>query len=235
MKKWSFMCAAALGTLLIEPGPALRSGLSFPLTWKKQFVYHTLNPKKITLEQAQKRPILMIHGNYDRQTAYLPLAKKLKTADVGPIYTISLPSGAITKTDYQLLSEKIAEIKAQYSEHGVDDPKIDLIGHSRGGHLAQSITWAEELADGDRYYRRERAQDIGKVITLGSVLDQEEIDRYRKIDPNFDDQTFEIVGKYDILVTAPSLVKTGIAVDTGHLGILHSDTAHRQIIEWLKA
>lgn len=230
--KW-YVAAMVLGTLLLEPWQAIKAGFRCPAGWKKHFNFYKMNPKVLTEEQLKKRPILLIHGNYHNQSGWMNLAKSLKNRNLGPVYTVNVPNGDVTSRDYEIIQRKVEQIKAQYKKHNVNGIKIDVIGHSRGGYLAHRIAWTTLKEDGKRYWKR--SEDIGKVIKIGSVLDQDEINAIEEVDSDFSSRVYEIVGKYDILETQPSLRPRThkVIVNSGHLGLLYSAKTHRCIIKCL--
>lgn len=232
-----FVTSLVLGTLLLETGTALRAGFCAPASWKKHFNFYNMNPKAITEEQSKKSPILLIHGNYHNQSAWLSLAKKLKDQNLGPVYTVNLPNGNFTDKDFEITFKKIEEIKRHYSHWGVKNIKIDLVGHSRGGAIATLLSTeryvksSKESSNWGRYQN-----DFGKVIHIGNVFDNSDISYLKKYQPELLKRHFEIVGKYDVLEDEPSQLDDAhkLTVDTGHLGLLYSKTAHDQLISWLK-
>lgn len=230
-KEW-YLTAMVLGTLLYEPWQALKAGFLNLANLKKPFNFYDMNPSALTNEHLNKQPILLLHGNYHNQSAWTNLAKKLKLHNLGPIYTVNLPHGDVTNKDYEIIQRKIDEIKAQYRQFNVNI-KINLVGHSRGGFLAGRIAWSTLMDDGKRYWSR--SDDIGKIIRIGSVLDQEEISKIQKYDSNFRDRIYEITGHYDILETDLSLLPKNRTetIDSGHLGLLYSENTHQRIIQLL--
>lgn len=212
--------AMIFGTLLIETWQSIKSGCACPLGWKKNFNYHNLNPLTITADQAAKPPTLLIHGNFHNQSAWLHLAKKLNKRNVGPVYTVNLPHGAITDHDYAIISNKIEQIQSHYKQHNQDKIKINVVGHSRGGFVAYKMAW--------------RNDRIGKVIKVGSVLDQEEIDRLQNA-VEIRNSIYEITGRHDVLVRGESLCHPNqlATSNTGHLGLLYCNRTQEQIIQWL--
>lgn len=180
-----------------------------PLNWKSHFNFYNLNPTELKDEQLEKRPILLIHGNCHNQTAWLSLASGLEESDLGPVFTVDLPSGSVTEKDYEIVNEKIAAIQALYNKH----VKIDVVGHSRGGYIGYTLK------------SQHHPEDIGKVIRLGSISNEKK-----------HEDLYEITGEFDVLVTAKSVLdkEHQMEVDTGHLGLMYSPEAHKQIIQWLK-
>lgn len=222
-----------LGTLLLEPWQAIKSALMSLALLKPHFDFYNTNPVTLTKEQSNKQPILLIHGNYHNESAWISLAKKLKSSNLGPVYTVRLPNGDVTDKDFEILNKKTEQIKAQYKKFNVNNIKINLVGHSRGGFLAGRMAWTALKGDGKRHWAR--SEDIGKVVTIGSVLDQEEINAIQGQDANFGNRICEITGKYDVLITDQSLLPVNCkeVIDSGHLGLLYSDRTHRRVIQAL--
>ena len=229
-----FVTSLVVGTLLTEPLEALKAAaLSFSML-KKRFNYYGMNPVTLTPEQLKRNPVLLIHGNYHNQSAWIPLAKELQKNNLGPIYTVNLPSGKITQKDIEIIEKKIEQIKMQYKQHNIDDIKIDLVGHSRGSTLAQMRTWWMYEDKGNEYTLRWKLHnDIRKIITLGTVVEYH--DYVKSGDSNCNDRIHEITGQYDILAKdARSAFKKKKIINAGHLGLLYSQKTHSQIVEWLK-
>src|ERR1700722_825929 len=150
--------AMVLGTFLSEPLQALRAGVLCPFGWMQAFHFHNLNPHEVAEEHKSLRPILLIHGDYHNQSAWLTLASFLKRENIGPVYTVNLPNGPITDVDYRILNKKVDEIIKKHPQK----IQIDIVGHSRGGDIAYD-------------FALQRPQDIRKVIKMGSILTQENL------------------------------------------------------------
>jgi hypothetical protein len=228
-KRKCYITAMVIGTLLLEPGRAIKAMCMGLVNGKRPFNYFRLNPKTLSKIQKEKIPILLIHGNYHNQTAWLSLAKKLRSSLLGPVYTLNLPSGPVTERDFALVEKKIKAIKAQYKK----DIKIHLIGHSRGGFVAFRMAWTKAQENKRLWIR---SKDIGKVIRIGSVSDKKELHAIEEIDPDYRKRLYEITGGADAIATASSLLpaERNKTFGTGHLGLLYSSKIHRQIIRWLQ-
>lgn len=228
-----FTTALVFGTLLSEPWQSIKAGFISLVSWKKHFNFYNLNPFILTESQVKKRPILLIHGNYHNQSAWLNLAKKLKESDLGPVYTVNLPSGKVTHKDFEIIERKLEQIKFQYQQKGISNIKVDIVGHSRGSSLAHLIAWTADKGDRNRYLYK--SETIGKVIKIGSSLEFDEITQIQRIDPQFNNRVYEIVGQHDILVTNPSLFPPDRqkTIQVGHLELLFSSQMHQTVIQWL--
>lgn len=222
-KRGWFWFGVVFGTILQEPWEVVKASCVYPFGLKEPFQFYGMNPSSITIEQSHKRPILLIHGNLHNQSAWLGLARELKGANLGPVFTLNLPSGTITGRDFALLGEKIDRIKRLYQK----EITIDLIGHSRGGDLAGEL--------GDSVSRA--GVNFGKVIKIGVPFSKREIEELKWIHPNFTERIFEITAKHDVLVgKRPSYVpsKCHLEVNTGHLGLLYSPAVYAEIINFLR-
>lgn len=215
-----FWFGVVFGTILHEPWQVVKASFLYPFGLKKQFQFYGMNPAAITGEQL--RPILLIHGNLHNQSAWISLAKELKKAGIGPVFTLNLPSGNITDRDFALIGAKINQIKRLYQK----EITIDLVGHSRGGDLAGEI--------GDCIWKV--GVNFGKVIKIGIPFTKGEIEELKWIHPNFTERVLEITAKHDVLVgKRESFIprKCRLEVDTGHLGLLYSPVVHAEIINFL--
>lgn len=124
--------AGALAKLLIEPWELAKTGIRYPLGMGETCHLFGLNPTDLSEAQTSHRPVLLIHGSHDNQSAWLSLARSLNDF---ALYTVNVPSGRISDEDRRIVGAKICEI-----QHLHPDQKIDIIGHSRGGGIAR---WAK--------------------------------------------------------------------------------------------
>jgi len=216
------LTGSILGTLLMEPGQAIKSACLWPASWKRDFNFHGMNPKALTKEQAGKRPLLLMHANAHNQSGWMSLGKRLLASDLGPVYTVNLPNGDITHVDDGIIERKIEQIKQQFLDCGVQNIKIDLIGHSRGGEVAYRTAC-------------KHPEDIGKVIMMGYVLKLSEFKKIEKADPDLLSQIYEISATHDIFEPGPTLLRqeNQRVVESGHVGLLFSTETHDCIILWL--
>lgn len=208
--------AAVIGEVFLELPQALKIGFFSVLGWKKHFNFYDLNPKSITSDQAELRPILLIHGNLHNQSVWLEFAKMLKTAKLGPVYTVNLPSGLPGDKDVEILNKKYAEIKEQYKIQGKKIPKVNLVGYSKGGCISECIL-------------KGRPDIFDKIITVGYTR------QFINDNNQLESRIFEITGKFDALISKKSSLPSNqqLEVDTGHLGLVFSEKVHQQIIDWL--
>ncbi|PIS01339.1 MAG: hypothetical protein COT84_02825 [Chlamydiae bacterium CG10_big_fil_rev_8_21_14_0_10_35_9] len=230
-----YVAAMVTGTLLTEPVSALKAALLYPLGWKKNFNFIGMNPKSITKEQSEKRPILLLHGNLHNQSAWISFAKKLRKENLGPVYTLNLPNHSFSSADKTLVEEKITEILKQYRKWNNQNVKIDVIGHSRGATVATCVglkedTWLFKEGCPSFYLSEvEKRAEIGKVIKIGYPTTQWYIDNVQ-----ITNHLYEIYGTRDVLAPKSSNLSQKFEVNTGHLGLLYSSSVHNKAIEWLK-
>jgi hypothetical protein len=195
-----------VGTLAIEPVEAFLFGLKAPLGLAKDFNILGLNPKILTKEQTAYPPLLLLHGNYHNQSAWLPLAEYFKRKGYpGPIFTVNLNSGDLCTGDDKIIANKMKSIKKLYKAQNVSDIKINVIGHSRGAQIAVA-----------------KSEQFDKVILLGKNP------AYRYLISGWDDNKTIVVinGDSDAFITFDPQFG-GIFVKAGHLGVL----SHPEVLE----
>lgn len=209
--RWK-ITAMVLGTFLAEPWSVLKAGVLKICNWKKHFNFYNMNPKTLSTAQMSQTPILLIHGNYHDQSAWLSMGKVLK--NVGPVYTVNLPGGYITQRDWDTVARKIEEIKSKCPSF----TQVALIGHSRGGIISSIML--------------QQRSDIKQAISIGEVSYRNTIE---SMDPHVRNRLYEITGKHDVLVTQSSFLPADHKkeVNVGHLGLLYSSEVHRQVVQWL--
>ncbi len=232
--------AGVMGTLLFEPLINLQAAYLFPYGWKEKFQYYGLNPEKLTPSQAQKRPLLCIHGDNHNQSAWLTLAKASEQSHAGPIFTINLDlkRSSWTEDARSLLNAKIEEIKRQYREQGIDDVQIDIAGHSTGASLAfytalEPSSWkvspeGRAEVNPDKIAWR---KDIGNIIRIGTPTTAKENEL---LDPEMRNRIFEIDGTDDLLVDARSTARPDhrAEIPCGHVELIFSPETCALISRW---
>jgi len=233
-----FTTSMALGTVIAEPSSALRAGVERLFYGCSDTPHFSgINPSALTSEQLKHSPVLFIHGNYHHPSGCTALAKVLKEEQI-PVFTVSLHHGRVTEEDERRVAQRVQEIQALYRAQGIDNVKIDLIGHSRGGYVADAFAkanwdWKKQaLSTEDAFIRWK--EEIGKVILLG--YHRENIEAFPK--------HYEIHGKFeavlsreaceDALAKAAKNPHLRKIVPDGHLGILYHPHTHEQIVRWLR-
>lgn len=231
--KW-MLIAGALGSLLTEPWASIKSGFLNLANLKKDFHFYNMNPLVLTEEQQKHNPILLLHGDYHNQTAWLSFAQNHKAKNLQqPLFTVNLPAGEMTHVDDEIIHRQIDKIKELYKKYNINNVKIDIVGHSRGSDLSQRIAWTVIDKDGKRNWKR--SEDIGKIVKIGGVLKKEEIVEIEKLEPDFATRVLEISGKYDILEPDPSSLKPNhwAIINCGHVELLFSREMHQRVFQWL--
>lgn len=225
---------------LLEPFSVFKASCLYPLGWKAKLQCFGLNPSKITLEQSRHKPLLLLHGNYHNQSAWLKLAHALQKVYQGPLYTVNLHNGNLTEKDRPLIEAKIEEIKKQYKAYGKEDIEIDIIGHSRGATVAgltalDGSSWrinekGRVIFDPDKIAWR---SDIGNIIRIGSPTLEEELSL---LDPYMRSKIFEIDGKDDCDVEERSLLDQDhrVEIPCGHLTLLFASEVHAAVLQRLQ-
>lgn len=89
-RQWSFV-AAILATFLIEPHNAFRAAYLMHKGLDRKFT--NLNPQRLSTQQLQHEPVLLIHGDASNSGLFAPLVDQM-TVDFPnrPIFTIDLAS-----------------------------------------------------------------------------------------------------------------------------------------------
>lgn len=237
-----FTTGTVMGTLLTEFPMAIRTGMENLFHGCSDTPHFSgINPSQLTSEQLKYSPVLFIHGNYHNPSGCTALAQALKEAHNPALFTVSLNHGIITEEDEARVAKRVQEIQDLYAAQGVENVKVDLIGHSRGAAVANAfakLDWDWQRWDyrepGDTISWRET---VGKVILLG----------FHHIGLNleaFQGKYHEINGRYEALmrreVTADAIEQEALhssyrkVVPEGHLGLLFHPETHDQIIEWLQ-
>jgi hypothetical protein len=231
-----YMFLRVLASWIWEPSAQFRASREYRLGWKQPFNFYGLNPVQISEDQARQPPILLLHGNWHNQSAWLSFAESAAKSGFGSLYTVNLPSGSLSEQDIAIVNDKIAEIKAQYKLHKRDDIKVHLVGHSRGARIAYYMAaeesgWhfnkVEAVLTGEKIVLR---RDIGKIIKLGYPTSEWDIGHFGAIT-----QAYDVVGMEDVIVTHRSKLpaKHYLEVECGHVGLLYHPAVHEQIIKWL--
>ncbi len=227
-------------TFLTEPLNAFKGAFMTPYGWKRHFDYFDLNPKELTSSQLRENPVLLIHGNYDNQRAWLQLAEKLQKEGI-PAFTLNLPPGKVSRWDKCLLERKWDEIRNLYHRYGRKDAAINIVGHSRGAYLSVMMGVNKEgweirkrgVLSTDLMKRHQRP-DIGKIIQIGQYFSLNEFQDEVATALNLKERIFSITGTRDILAPSNSNALPPdhkFTFDEGHLGLIFSDEVDQKIID----
>ena len=215
----------------MEINAIFASILLFPLTFFN-FDSSLENP-------SSKTPILLIHGYLSYASTWYYLHRYLHQKEIGPIYTINLPSLESIETSAIRIHEKAQEIFAQTSH-----PNLILIGHSRGG-LAASL------------YASQSKNAVSHVITIASPLKgtswayastgkdviemQPDSSFLQKLQTQVakTNTSFLHIASYNDWITSPESSSfegnSPILINhLGHLGLIFSSNVAETIHDWLK-
>lgn len=237
-KKAYYTAHAVFATILFEFIECLKYTGRFLLAYKPHFSFYGLNPKKLTKEQKEYDPVILLHGNYANQSTWLSLASKLAKNYKGPVFTINLDNGNYTQRDFDIIETTISNIKQLYN---FDDPNqviTHIVGFSRGAGLARYMSYDKSqvsVKNGDIYrvedeYMKYRP-DVGRVIMIGSGSK-----------PPFYDTNSEVADKFryihgtkDLLWTDKVQLKNEhrVDVESGHAGLVNHPDTHKAIFSWL--
>ncbi len=235
-----FAPGVILGTFLLEPWSNFKASCLFLLGYSKNFQWYGLNPDKLTPEQAKKRPMLLLHGNFHNQSAWIMMAKALQKADGAPIFTVNLYSGDFNAKDRPIIEAKIEVIKQLYRKMGIDNIEIDIMGHSRGATMAfytalENDCWEIDQEGGigviaDQVKWR---KEIGNIIRLGTPTTAYQS---QWLNAAMRNRIYEIDGVYDCLVDARSKADTKhkAEIKCGHLALLFHQLTAEQVALWRK-
>jgi hypothetical protein len=185
--------------------------------------FANVNPDELTQEQLQIRPVLCLHGNFLKPTAYTGIAQALADSYNPGVFTVELPSGGgPDEEDDRIIEEKINEIQALYRSYGVEI-KVDVIGHSRGAAAANRFSQHES---------------VEKLVLLGWHFPN--LGNTQQ-NPN---KCFEINGSRDYLIP-PHLLNAAADISIrdpahrhlvpqqSHLSLLYSEEMYAKLIESL--
>lgn len=194
----------------------------------------------------QGRPVLLVHGYLHDSSAWIYMKKKLKSEEIGPIYTLNLLHPFRSIVNYSEIVAKKAEKIA------LDTGRKDLIliGHSMGGLVCS--WYATKIAP---------PSTVTDVITIGSPLKgtyaaylalgsngsemkpkssflrelQQEIEQNQNI------RFYHIGTKTDQLVIPSSsswigddLERQFVVDDIGHVSLLFSKRVLKKVCTWIK-
>lgn len=231
--------AAVLGVSLLDSTNAVKIGVHSLKGRRSKFSKHGLNPKKLTAIQANKSPILLIHGAGHNQGVWEKMGKMLSCHEVGPIYTVNVGSyGEVKAEEYEIVKKKIQEIQEIYTAHNKELKPIHLVGYSRGGIVA--LETAESKAQEKKVLQmtgKETKSPIGKVILIGYVPEEEEFKWIGKNYGTLSKRIHGITAQFDALVPEKfSLPKEQkCEIKTTHLGLPFSKKTADHLTSWFQS
>lgn len=100
-----------------------------------------LPEKPVTLQVAQRRPVLLLHGLFHNRAVWFLMKQRLEQCGF-TVVTVNLPSFAMVETLARKIAEAVEETLVTY-----DVEQVDIVGHSMGGLLARYYI---EFLDGDK-------------------------------------------------------------------------------------
>ncbi len=98
------------------------------------------------------RPIIVVHGYAMNRANFLPLARRLRDAGLGPVLGFEYWTLGKTASAARRLAEYVDEVRA-----ATGAPQVDVIGHSMGGVVGRYFV---QLGGGDGV--------VANLITIGS-------------------------------------------------------------------
>jgi triacylglycerol esterase/lipase EstA (alpha/beta hydrolase family) len=88
-------------------------------------------PKPRSLQVAQKRPVLLLHGLFHNRAVWFLMRQRLEQCGF-PVVTINLPPYETVETLARRIAAAVEETLVTY-----DAEQVDIVGHSMGGLLAR--------------------------------------------------------------------------------------------------
>lgn len=214
--------ARVFGALSFEPIVSIYAGLDI---WNGKVAYfdkYGMNPTVLTESEKQHPPTLLLHGRDGSQGMFTALGAYFKENKMGPLFSVNLADGELTEEDFDVVDQKIEEIKALYGR----DVKINIVGYSRGAELALYMALPKDkwwIQEGGKCYLSPVTRwrdEIGKVIRIGSMT---LLSEWKMLSDEMKASIYEIRGKDDIHMPQPSCALNQYEVDgVGHVGLVSS-------------
>lgn len=226
----------AIGTVFLELSSAVNA-VGRRLYYKNPH-HHGFN--SFSHYHKGKSPVILIHGRLGRWSDLMDLALSLQCANI-PVFLIKLENSSVPlESERRQINVEIIRIQTLYgAEFNEDCPRIDIVGHSLGGHLALYAAFTRQcsfIEDGTLKFtgNPESNPSVGKVITLGMPTNACEIKWIWAAGKKCD--IFNIVAKFDAIIGTKEcalLPSQVMEVDAGHLGLLTMVT-YLQVMRWLR-
>jgi len=206
----------------------------------KNFNFHGLNPQRIL--NPSKPAILFLHGDRHNQSGVIPLAKYLRNADVGAIFTVNLEYDELHPEHHrQQLIERILEIKALYAQ---EELSLILVGHSKGAIEAAYLAFCEDRTPGVKIEKIISIAGRLKVVTSSFRSCHQNLvplvhTVYRAIRRNFTVPLYNIAGDFDwnapleAMIVNNSRKHAYIAPNQSHMSILFAEETHKKVLEFI--
>ena len=202
-------------------------------------------PRKTNSSAGSNKPILLIHGYWHNQTGWFLFRRHLVRAGFGPIYSLNLFP---VSSSIEHFGNQVAVLVEQIRKT-TGSKELALIGHSMGGLVA--AYYAERLAPprqvtdiitlGTPFGGTRRAA-LGKGVCVEQMLPNSPFlaDLSYWIQRGNGTCYYHIGAEWDgIIVPACSAFSGNPKAsciwlqNEGHMGLLYSPAATRQVIAWL--
>lgn len=210
-RNWKFL-AAVVATCLIEPQNALYGAYLMQKGLRDKKITN-LNPTKLSSEQQNRGPLILVHGDSSNSGLFNPMIDKITKADpFRPIFYVDLksPDGIVSAANH--LETMIGTVKDIIALYPPDSkPTISFVGHSSGGDILKPLV--ETMVENSLALP-------GAIIKIGSVLKSQEEAQTFSSQAN----VLEIVGTLDVFEGYHSHLANHKVVNSGHLGLLFDET-----------
>ena len=113
----------ALRLILVEAGSIFLVVCAYPFGF--------LPEKPTSLQVAQKRPVILLHGLFHNRAVWFLMKQRLEQCGF-PVVTVNLPPFEMVETLARKIAETVEETLVTY-----DAEQVDIVGHSMGGLLAR--------------------------------------------------------------------------------------------------
>lgn len=113
----------ALRLILVEAGSIFLTVCAYPFGFLPQ--------KPPSLQVAQKRPVLLLHGLFHNRAVWFLMKQRLEQCGF-TVVTVNLPPFEMVETLGRKIAETVEETLVTY-----DAEQVDIVGHSMGGLLAR--------------------------------------------------------------------------------------------------
>ena len=113
----------ALRLILVEAGSIFLVVCAYPFGF--------LPEKPPSLQVAQKRPVILLHGLFHNRAVWFLMKQRLEQCGF-TVVTVNLPPFEMVETLARKIAETVEETLVTY-----DTEQVDIVGHSMGGLLAR--------------------------------------------------------------------------------------------------
>ena len=127
----------ALRLILVEAGSIFLTVCAYPFGF--------LPEKPLSMQVAQKRPVLLLHGLFHNRAVWFLMKQRLEQCGF-TVVTVNLPPFEMVETLARKIAETVEETLVNF-----DVEQVDIVGHSMGGLLARYYI---EFMGGDKRVTR---------------------------------------------------------------------------------